>query len=266
MPRMILAPPHAPLPEVPLVAVLDPGRDAVRIGEGDAQPVPALFSLLPVSSIRQETDVDAAAANGTPNLSENIRMHPMTVSSSSLPEVPLAAGADRDRVNTFNVNPSEIPDRNGEGDSQPAPPLATSPPGSHAVRSGWSADISMRGAVLAPGSHPGGPEDIGVIVRWVLPRGTFTMRGELMHAFVSYRVETEGSSGNRLAEALAAKIRSLSVENKDCKIPRHGWGSWPKSAKQPLPFRPDEAKSWLTGFVHGLAASMLFVLERSGTF
>ena len=26
------------------------------------------------------------------------------------------------------------------------------------------------------------------------------------------------------------------------RIDRHGWGIWPKSAKQPVPFRPEEVK------------------------
>ena len=74
--------------------------------------------------------------------------------------------------------------------------------------------VSMRGAVLAPAtnhavSHPSinpavyssthslvsaqGPEDIRVLpASAVMAQRRFTMRGELMHAFVSYRVSTEG--------------------------------------------------------------------------
>ena len=29
-------------------------------------------------------------------------------------------------------------------------------------------------------------------------------------------------------------------------IPRHGWGIWPKGAKKPDPFHPEEAKVFLT--------------------
>ena len=36
-------------------------------------------------------------------------------------------------------------------------------------------------------------------------------RGELMHAFVSYRVSSEGPEGNGLAARIAARIRKLSV-------------------------------------------------------
>jgi hypothetical protein len=53
------------------------------------------------------------------------------------------------------------------------------------------------------------------------------MRGELMHAFVSYRVATEGKSangnGNGLSGLLAQKIRSLSMHEKGLQLPRHGW-------------------------------------------
>ena len=38
-------------------------------------------------------------------------------------------------------------------------------------------------------------------------------RGELMHAFVSYRVGTEGPNGNGLAARIADRIRKLSVEH-----------------------------------------------------
>jgi hypothetical protein len=91
----------------------------------------------------------------------------------------------------------------------------------------------------------------------------FTLRGELMHCFVSYRVATEGifltlhqqessallhsrplrapaahrapltarpdgcagPDGNGLAERVAAKIRSISTDTSKhgLPIPRHGW-------------------------------------------
>ncbi|KAJ1469460.1 hypothetical protein T484DRAFT_1919181 [Baffinella frigidus] len=60
-------------------------------------------------------------------------------------------------------------------------------------------------------------------------RGRFSLRGELMHAFVSYRVATEGPAGNGLSGLVAQKIR----------------GIWPKGAKEPVPFRPEEAKCYL---------------------
>ena len=87
----------------------------------------------------------------------------------------------------------------------------------------------------------------GVARSWsVLPlRGTFSLRKELMHAFissVSYRVATEGPVANGISGLLAQKIRSLSMHEEGLKIPRHGWGTWPKALREPLPFRPDEAK------------------------
>ena len=55
---------------------------------------------------------------------------------------------------------------------------------------------TMRCAVLAPATAPGlsHPSAGGVDDLRLLPivRGTFTLRGELMHCFVSYRVNTEG--------------------------------------------------------------------------
>jgi len=52
-----------------------------------------------------------------------------------------------------------------------------------------------------------------------------------------------GPAGNGLAERVAAKIRSISTDaNGGLEIPPHGWGLWPKSAKRPVPFRPEEAK------------------------
>jgi len=62
----------------------------------------------------------------------------------------------------------------------------------------------------------------------VLPlRGKFSMRGDLMHAFVSYRVAAEGKggngNGNGLSGLLARKIRSLSMHEKELQLPRHGW-------------------------------------------
>ena len=55
------------------------------------------------------------------------------------------------------------------------------------------------------------------------PKGKFMLRGELMHAFVSYRVATEGKCGNGISGLLAQKIRSLSMHEKELQLPRHGW-------------------------------------------
>ncbi|KAJ1479745.1 hypothetical protein T484DRAFT_2022949, partial [Baffinella frigidus] len=189
----------------------------------------------------------------------------------SLPEVPLAAVLEK---GSDVVRPI----------SERAPALASSLPdflpGRTSTSSSQSRDpafgASMRGAVLAP--VPGREEDFRVLpASAVLPRGSFSMRGELMHAFISYRVVTEGPAGNRLAELVAFKIRSLSREVKELNLPAHGWGIWPKSAKWPVPFLPEEAKvfldteclldgqNWLTGFVLGLAASMCVVPILSWT-
>ena len=97
--------------------------------------------------------------------------------------------------------------------------------------------VSMRGAVLEPPA-----EAINIPASLVI-RGQFSLRGELMHAFVSYRVTTEGPAGNKLSGRLAEKIRALSTDSRhQLHIPRHGWGIWPRTAKQPVPFRQEEAK------------------------
>ena len=98
----------------------------------------------------------------------------------------------------------------------------------------------------------------------VLPRGIFSLHGELMHSFISYRVNTEGGAGNGLAGRVAEKIRELSMDTtQQLQIPHQGWGIWPKVVRQPSPFRKEEAKvfldrdclhdgqSWLAGFVLG---------------
>ena len=144
-----------------------------------------------------------------------------------------------------------------------------SPP---AASLGRNSLVSMRGAVLAPvspanttsGSHPTAESVLPTVA--MLPRSMFSLRGELMHVFVSYRVTTEGGAGNGMSGLLAAKIRALSVDStsaQELRIPRHGWGIWPKGAKKPVPFRKEEAKvfldrdclqdgqSWLAGFVQG---------------
>eukprot|EP00290_Baffinella_frigidus_P041768 CAMPEP_0180287810 /NCGR_PEP_ID=MMETSP0988-20121125/13621_1 /TAXON_ID=697907 /ORGANISM="non described non described, Strain CCMP2293" /LENGTH=842 /DNA_ID=CAMNT_0022262261 /DNA_START=659 /DNA_END=3183 /DNA_ORIENTATION=+ len=170
-----------------------------------------------------------------------------------------------------------------------APALATSPRGSppassihtqemqHFDAAGMGTPYPSRPPTMPDHflaiAHPGtgGPDDMHLLPESVVLPSMFTLRGELMHAFVSYRGATEGPAGNGLAEKVAAKIRSMSTDSKQLQIPRHGWGIWPKSAKRPVPFRPEEAKvylgkdclqdgqSWLAGFVQGLVVSMTFV-------
>jgi len=76
-----------------------------------------------------------------------------------------------------------------------------------------------------------------------LPRSTFSLRGELLHVFVSYRVTTEGEAGNGLSGLLTEKIRELSMDSAaGLEIPPHAWGVWPQGVKQPVPFRRKEAR------------------------
>ena len=69
---------------------------------------------------------------------------------------------------------------------------------------------TMRGSVLAPANSPGLSHPGGVDDRRLRPvvRGTFTMRGELMHCFVSYRVTTEGMALTRSSAKTCALLHS----------------------------------------------------------
>ena len=122
-----------------------------------------------------------------------------------------------------------------------------------ALRGGHNNFVSMRGAVLAldppvnrtsvshPSTDSGALSAVTALPR--MQRSTFTLRDELMHVFLSYRVCTEGGEGNGLAGKIAEKVRSLSTDNRqELQLPQHGRGLWPKGIKQPVPFRLEEAK------------------------
>jgi len=163
-------------------------------------------------------------------------------------------------------SPVEETDRETDPDSPPTP----------AGSLGRNILVSKRGSVLAlsppasntsasfKSSHLITGDTSAVEVVTALPQSRFSLRGELMHAFLSYRVNTEGPSGNNLSGLIAEKIRTLSMDGtQELQIPRHGWGIWLKAAKMPMPFRKEEAKvfldrdclldgqSWLAGFVQG---------------
>jgi hypothetical protein len=74
----------------------------------------------------------------------------------------------------------------------------------------------------APSSPPALPLSCN-ISKLLHVRERFSLRGELMHAFVSYRVATEGPAGNGLSGLVAQKIRSLSRNEERLQLPRHGW-------------------------------------------
>ncbi|KAJ1474812.1 hypothetical protein T484DRAFT_1830917 [Baffinella frigidus] len=104
---------------------------------------------------------------------------------------------------------------------------------------------SLRGAALALRvAHPSTGETRDDLSLAVLPLSdNFRLRGELIHVFVSYRVNTEGPSGNRLSGRISERIRALSMDSRqELQIPQHGWGLWPESVKKPVPFRQEEAK------------------------
>jgi hypothetical protein len=81
--------------------------------------------------------------------------------------------------------------------------------------------------------------------------------------------------GNGMSGLLAAKVRALSMDEEGLKIPQHGWGIWPRTAKKPVPFRKEEAKvfldreclldgqSWIAGFVQGLDPNLLLLFYYS---
>ena len=129
------------------------------INEGDSQPAPAMAAsppcFLPESSI-QETDMDAAACVWTTD-----------------PYRPRAALSRFGSTRGALLAPEDKPAVSHLGTEGP----------------GDAASKSFRGAVLAS-THAEG--DIRIPTSAVVTRGMFTLRGELMHAFVSYRVATEG--------------------------------------------------------------------------
>jgi hypothetical protein len=144
-----------------------------------------------------------------------------------------------------------------------------SAPTAHGATSLSPRTVSMRGAAMAldlRGNTTASPTagDTRVPHIMMLPRSTFSLRAQLMHVFVSYRVSSEGALGNGMSGLLAEKMRTLSMDrSKELQIPRQGWGIWPKGAKKPVRFREEQAKvfldrdclqdgqSWLAGFVHG---------------
>ena len=148
-----IAPP-APPPEVFVPSVLEQGWDAVStFGEDDSlpsnAPTAAPAGFLPGSPL-QEAELDAA-----------IQEADLDAAFSSGTPDPASIASTR---------------------------LASSISKRGAVLG--PAIVSMRGAVMAPASnssfaHPGtdGPEAIDVLPASAGVRGTFTMRGELMHCF-----------------------------------------------------------------------------------
>jgi hypothetical protein len=107
------------------------------------------------------------------------------------------------------------------------------------------------------------------VSREALPR--FTLGGTFLHVMISYRNATEGESGNNLSFQLYEKIRELSLADKNLKIPRYAWGTWPLFARKPASFQCNQAKvylnreclhygqDWEVGVVHGLSSSMVLV-------
>mmetsp|Transcript_32620 Transcript_32620/g.76001 ORF Transcript_32620/g.76001 Transcript_32620/m.76001 type:complete len:983 (-) Transcript_32620:1453-4401(-) len=117
-------------------------------------------------------------------------------------------------------------------------------------------------------SHPSctDPEqamDLSEYARGIKPPPTFSLRGPLFHAMISYRVATE----SMVAQDLYDKLRSLSASSKP--LPPGGKGLWCAFAKEPD--EPNGAKiyldhlcllngkPWRAGFIMGLAHSMVVV-------
>lgn len=122
---------------------------------------------------------------------------------------------------------------NGGGDSQPAPVLARAQPAMQTpVRA--KSESSQDAVSIHVDPHIPRQRDSALEIQAVErlpsqmvvgPRAKFfSLHGELIHAFVSYRVVTEGPAGNRLSGTIAQRIRALSLE--ELQLPRHGWGLW----------------------------------------
>ena len=175
---------------------------------------------------------------------------PLTISVTPCSSPPLRPESRDYKRSPLTASPIDLDSDKG----MPSSPLATSSPfdavrlqGKGTLRADLAyssvSDTSSPASVgrsLSISAHPtaGVPRSLPVPPR----RGAFSLRGTLMHAFVSYRVSTEGPTGNGLSGLLAQKIRSLSMHEEGLQIPRHGFGIWPKGVKAPFPFRPQEAK------------------------
>ncbi|KAJ1495813.1 hypothetical protein T484DRAFT_3099689 [Baffinella frigidus] len=184
-----LAPPPASPSEVPLAPL-----GFLPIDKGDSQPAPA-----PPASI-QETDLAAAAAwPGPPAASSSL------VSIKVEPEK-LTALLGTSGPAMQQMPPLFIQETNQETDLilyQPSASPAASqrePRAGRGVSSRGSFNLGSPKILADPRGSWRGPRRDAVdgAVSWkgdsVRPlRGTFSMRGELMHAFVSYRVSTEGT-------------------------------------------------------------------------
>jgi len=105
---------------------------------------------------------------------------------------------------------------------------------------------SLRGNALQFGrvaSYPMAHPNLGQTARGLssalltLP-DMFSLGGELIHVFVSYRVETEGPLGNRLSGRIAERIRALSMDSRQegLQIPRNG--NPPSRFSQPSTLSP----------------------------
>jgi hypothetical protein len=77
----------------------------------------------------------------------------------------------------------------------------------HLQDSRWDTSASIHAGQLLP--------------RTALPR--FTLGIGFLHAMISYRVATEGESGNNLSFELYKKIRELSLADENLKIPQYAW-------------------------------------------
>jgi hypothetical protein len=93
-----------------------------------------------------------------------------------------------------------------------------------------------------PSSEETGAEAEVHVPQLLVQPTKFTLRSELLHVFISYRVATEGPKGNGLSSELYRTVRALSLDmGQDLNIPSYGWGIWPRFAREVRP--PDSAMS-----------------------
>jgi hypothetical protein len=80
---------------------------------------------------------------------------------------------------------------------------------------------------------------------------SFALNGELFHVYLCYRDDVESTpGGSQLSKEFSASIRSTSEQKEsDVMIPDFGWGAWPRFARKPIPFRRDQAGTYLCHFI-----------------
>jgi hypothetical protein len=188
---------------------LDISQDRPRHGNlFTFSPLPPPPSFLPGSSI-PEIEVDADRPRSPAAFDEGKvpgESADWTLPRSSIPETKV--DADRPRSPAAS-DEGKVPGESADWRRR------------HTLKSSVTAVESPANSSVVSHVSTGEARDVQSLA--LLPRGNFSLRGELLHVFVCYRVAAEGPTGNGLSSLLAARIRALSLDPRnELQIPRHG--------------------------------------------